>query len=283
MDVDPERGRRCARSAATSSARSGRVAEQKGLEFEIERRPTASPAAIETDEQRLQQMLKNLLSNAFKFTDAGQVELRIRVVAGRRRASRTRDARAGGTRPRLRVTDTGIGIPKDKLQLIFEAFQQADGTTSRKYGGTGLGLSISREIARLLGGEIHVESAPGKGSTSRSSCPPGSRRRRPRARTRRSRPSSAVSSTEIAARSGVRAHEPIRCSLLPGEVADDRDDDRAGRPGRRSSSRTTRTFAKTLLGRSRASAASRASSRQRGDAGLALVARVQARTRSSST
>jgi PAS domain S-box-containing protein len=115
------------------------------------------PATMETDERRLQQILKNLLSNAFKFTREGGVSLRIAPP----------DAE-GGAAPRavaFSVTDTGIGIPRDKLEIIFEAFQQADGTTSRQFGGTGLGLSISRELVRLLGGEIRVKSETGRGST----------------------------------------------------------------------------------------------------------------------
>ena len=128
------------------------VAEQKGLEFEV-RTSDAAPAEIFTDEQRLQQVLRNLLSNAFKFTEAGRVELVL-------------DAAPADTPYELSVTvrDTGIGIAEDKLRLIFEAFQQADGTTSRRFGGTGLGLSISREITRALGGEIGVQSTPGEGS-----------------------------------------------------------------------------------------------------------------------
>jgi CheY-like chemotaxis protein/signal transduction histidine kinase len=139
------------------------VADDKGLEFAIEVHGANVPPTIQTDEQRLQQVLKNLLSNAFKFTDSGSVKLRVEVAEDRQFASEAL-ARAH-TVIAFSVVDTGIGIADDKLRLIFEAFQQADGTTSRRYGGTGLGLSISREIARLLGGEIHVESAVGRGST----------------------------------------------------------------------------------------------------------------------
>ncbi len=133
------------------------IARQKGLKLECTVAEGA-PAAIRTDEQRLHQILKNLLSNAFKFTDSGSVGLTIEPAADGRVA--------------LAVSDTGIGIAQDKLRLIFEAFQQADGTTSRRYGGTGLGLSISREIARLLGGEIIVTSASGGGSTFTLTLPP---------------------------------------------------------------------------------------------------------------
>ncbi|HMI28062.1 MAG TPA: HAMP domain-containing protein, partial [Gaiellaceae bacterium] len=126
------------------------VSEDKALDFEIEVHGANVPPAIETDEQRLQQVLKNLLSNAFKFTETGSVKLRIGLAEGRQFASEAL-SRAEAVLE-FAVTDTGVGIPHDKLRLIFEAFQQADGTTSRKYGGTGLGLSISREIARLLGG-----------------------------------------------------------------------------------------------------------------------------------
>jgi CheY-like chemotaxis protein/signal transduction histidine kinase/HAMP domain-containing protein len=139
------------------------VAEQKSLTFEVKIQPDA-PSPIYTDPQRLQQVIKNLLSNAFKFTEQGGISLTVRKAdKDRRFASRSLDQAEQVVA--FSVTDTGIGIPKEKQQLIFEAFQQADGTTSRKFGGTGLGLSISREMARLLGGEIRVESAPGKGST----------------------------------------------------------------------------------------------------------------------
>nr|WP_237529294.1 HAMP domain-containing protein [Streptomyces sp. SID5469] len=144
---------------------------EKGLDFSVRVSPEL-PATLHTDEQRLLQVLRNLLSNAVKFTDSGAVELVIRPagadvpVAIREQlleAGSLRDADAGLIA--FSVTDTGIGIAASKMRVIFEAFKQADGTTSRKYGGTGLGLSISREIARLLGGEIHAASEPGRGST----------------------------------------------------------------------------------------------------------------------
>jgi CheY-like chemotaxis protein/HAMP domain-containing protein len=139
------------------------VAEQKWLHFEVSVRDE-TPTALYTDGQRLQQVLKNLLSNAFKFTEQGSVKLTIRrAEKDRRFASRSLDKAAEVLA--FEVADTGIGISRDKQQLIFEAFQQADGTTSRKFGGTGLGLTISRQIAQLLGGEIRVESTPGQGST----------------------------------------------------------------------------------------------------------------------
>jgi HAMP domain-containing protein/signal transduction histidine kinase/DNA-binding response OmpR family regulator len=140
------------------------VADGKGLEFSIELSDNLPSDSIITDAKRLQQVLKNLLSNALKFTEHGSVVLRMeRAVSGwspnHAVLNRVKSVIA------LSVTDTGIGIPQDKQRIIFEAFQQADGTTSRKYGGTGLGLSISRELTRLLGGEIRLQSTPGVGST----------------------------------------------------------------------------------------------------------------------
>jgi HAMP domain-containing protein/CheY-like chemotaxis protein/signal transduction histidine kinase len=139
------------------------VAAEKELDFTIDLSPEL-PATMYTDEVRLQQILKNLLSNAFKFTDGGAVGLRVDLARdGWKRGHEILDNAANVIA--FSVTDTGIGIPSDKLQIIFEAFQQVDAGTTRKYGGTGLGLSISREISRLLGGEVRVTSTPGEGST----------------------------------------------------------------------------------------------------------------------
>ncbi|HVG35194.1 MAG TPA: response regulator, partial [Pyrinomonadaceae bacterium] len=139
------------------------VAQDKGLDFVVDQTEGLG-TSLRTDEKRLQQILKNLLSNAFKFTEQGRVTLRIEPVTEPMRFQQEALNRAEGVIA-FSVTDTGIGIAAEKQRIIFEAFQQADGTTSRKYGGTGLGLSISREIARLLGGEIRVSSVPGEGST----------------------------------------------------------------------------------------------------------------------
>jgi HAMP domain-containing protein/signal transduction histidine kinase/CheY-like chemotaxis protein len=138
------------------------ISEARNLRFSIQ--PAEDlPSTIDTDIQRLNQILKNLLSNAFKFTEKGGVSLKIfRAKTGWKPNSNLDAAKMVIA---FSITDTGIGIPVDKQMIIFEAFQQAEGSTSRKYGGTGLGLSISRGLAELLGGTIELDSNPGRGST----------------------------------------------------------------------------------------------------------------------
>ena len=148
MEVKPE-SVRTARLVESLTQMFRPLASQKQIAFSAAV-DAGAPAALETDAQRLQQILKNLLSNALKFTERGEVTLRI--------------SGADGDRIRFDVRDTGIGIPTAQHDVIFEAFRQADGTTNRKYGGTGLGLSISRDLARLLGGEIELQSIEGRGS-----------------------------------------------------------------------------------------------------------------------
>ena len=139
------------------------VAEGKGVNFKIDIDPSV-PEGVQTDAQRLDQVLKNLLSNAFKFTERGYVTLRVAPATGGWSPENQSLNRAENVLAFF-VSDSGIGIPMDKQITIFEPFLQADGSTSRKYGGTGLGLAISRELARVLGGEIRVESSEGRGST----------------------------------------------------------------------------------------------------------------------
>ncbi|ANE51447.1 response regulator [Flavisolibacter tropicus] len=127
------------------------MAKEKGIDFNVQIEPSV-PALIETDRMRLEQILKNLLSNALKFTTQGAVDLSVSTLSER------------PSFIRFSVKDTGIGIPQEKQQAVFEAFQQADGSTRRRFGGTGLGLSISRELVRILGGEIKLTSEVGQGS-----------------------------------------------------------------------------------------------------------------------
>ena len=194
------------------------VAEEKGLGFAIELAPGA-PDMISTDEQRLQQVLKNLLSNAFKFTESGSVRLTIAPAPADIQFAGELLARAESV-VGFSVSDTGIGIPPDKLRLIFEAFQQAEGSISRRFGGTGLGLSISREIARLLGGEIRVESEEGAGATFTlylpSTAPPP---------VAHSEPAEPPSPLQLAA---TKSRKRADAAALPEPLTDDRSDLPAG-------------------------------------------------------
>ena len=139
------------------------IAESSRVGFNIHMDP-ALPKSMHTDIKRMQQIIKNLLSNAFKFTHDGSVTLTLAPAASGW-SQENEDLSRAGQVIAFAVADTGIGISPDKQQIIFEAFQQADGSTSRKYGGTGLGLAISRELSKLLGGEIRLISSPGVGST----------------------------------------------------------------------------------------------------------------------
>jgi CheY-like chemotaxis protein/signal transduction histidine kinase len=164
------------------------------------------PATIDTDVQRLSQILKNLLSNAIKFTDRGTVSLEMRPLKNDK-----------GECVEFAVRDTGIGIAAEHQQVIFEPFRQADGTTNRKFGGTGLGLSISRELARLLGGQIQVESTPGEGSVFRLVLP-----RLLPATTSGDLPVPAALPTLQPAANGQDAHPPMRRTTRPALLPDDR-------------------------------------------------------------
>jgi CheY-like chemotaxis protein/CHASE3 domain sensor protein/putative methionine-R-sulfoxide reductase with GAF domain len=190
------------------------VAQNKGLSFTIEL-DSQLPSIISTDSKRLQQILKNLLSNAFKFTEQGSITLQIRVED--RVALATSDSESPVIA--FSVIDTGIGIPIEQQQVIFEAFQQADGTTSRKYGGTGLGLSISRELAQLLGGVIALVSHPGQGSTFSLYLP--QTYQKPTIDVREGLPAESVRPMSQA--SVMPSVESVSATLSLNEVEDDRD------------------------------------------------------------
>jgi CheY-like chemotaxis protein len=192
-------------------------AENRRLQFEVELLPTLE-RSITTDSKRLQQVLKNLLSNAFKFTAEGSVKLTVSpAMSGWNPDHQT--LRRAASVVAFEVADTGIGIPPEKQRIIFEAFQQADAGTSRKYGGTGLGLAISRELANLLGGEIQLRSTPGVGSVFTLYLPLnylGSASTKAPA----AGEPAAASAAALAARGVERPPEPIlddRNALVPGD------------------------------------------------------------------
>jgi HAMP domain-containing protein/signal transduction histidine kinase/CheY-like chemotaxis protein len=204
------------------------VAEAKSVGFKLDF-DSNLPTYMMTDAKRLQQVIKNLLANAFKFTHQGQVSLSVASVREGWSLENEELNRAGSVLA-FSVSDTGIGIAADKQQIIFEAFQQADGSTSRKYGGTGLGLAISREISRLLGGEIRLTSAPGKGSTFTLFLPLAHTGQRP-ARRPVVETAPAIRPTEMAATAATVGPEPAPDAVnLVNEVGDDRDTIHSGGP-----------------------------------------------------
>ena len=192
---------------------------------------------MSTDAKRLQQILQNLLSNAFKFTHKGDVNLVVRPASAGWSAD-NEDLNRASDVIEFSVTDTGIGIPTDKQQIIFEAFQQADGSTSRKYGGTGLGLAISRELSRLLRGEIRLVSAPQQGqrvlALPAAGVPAVARRRasrptRPRSPPRRSRRRASPPSAgaeKAASFEDAERHQRDGAAPLPAMMVNEADDDR---------------------------------------------------------
>jgi CheY-like chemotaxis protein len=188
----------------------GHEAESRGLRFDLDVDPHLGRSMV-TDTKRLQQVLKNLLSNAFKFTETGGVRLRIFSAPGGWTPTHPALGQAGSV-VAFEVSDTGIGIPVEKQRIIFEAFQQADASTSRKYGGTGLGLAISRELAALLGGEIHLRSTPNVGSTFTLYLPDRYAGASPSAR-----------AGEATAKAADRLALPVRLAETSEAIADDRE------------------------------------------------------------
>jgi len=203
------------------------MAETKGLRFSVTL-DVNLPRLMNTDAKRLQQIIKNLLSNAFKFTAVGEVALHVSAASSGWSPENETLNRAMSVLA-FSVRDTGIGINPDKQQIIFEAFQQADGSTSRKYGGTGLGLAISREISRMLGGEIKLVSAAGEGSTftlylPRTYTPPKIIRRLPQPPTE-----AQVSQPELkSVNPEVEAPQPVDEIELANRITDDRGQIRPG-------------------------------------------------------
>ncbi len=187
----------------------GPLARDKGIDFKISIADNL-PASLTTDKLRLDQILRNLLSNALKFTRKGSVELNI----GKEKEALT-----------FSVKDTGIGVPKEKQQTIFEAFQQADGSTRREYGGTGLGLSISRELARLLGGEIRLKSEEGKGSEFTLLLPVDGKKQ---AETRENTEVESAKESSADTKETPSANGKYISTTIPASLPDDREDIKPG-------------------------------------------------------
>jgi HAMP domain-containing protein/signal transduction histidine kinase/CheY-like chemotaxis protein len=206
------------------------VAESKNLDFKIHF-DKRLPRSMYTDAKRLQQIIKNLLSNAFKFTHHGEVSLTVESCSGGWSSDNEDLNQAAGV-IHFAVADSGIGIASDKQQIIFEAFQQADGSTNRKYGGTGLGLAISRELSRLLGGEIRLTSAPGVGSTFHLYLPvtytPSRLVRKAPVSESGAIPAAKLMSPERNGPTGSKVVEAEPVGRLTNEYGDDRDDIRPG-------------------------------------------------------